>query len=124
MSRTQMEAVIVENDLRTRAVLTAALTSLGYQVLNCATEAEVRGALADSQGLVIFLSLDEARETRLAFCRWLRAEPGNGTAWVVALTCETELIEPAVRAGASDVVLKPVDRSAALARAVLATREM
>src|SRR5262245_18420461 len=71
-SRTQIEAVIIENDSVTQGVLTAILTSLGDWVLIRSTEAEVRRALADSQGLVVFLDLDEACETRLAFCQWLR----------------------------------------------------
>jgi hypothetical protein len=46
----------------------------------------------------------------LAFCRWLRGQAVRETIWIVALTGEANLIEPAFTR-ASDVLLKPIDRA-------------
>ncbi len=119
-----MKAVIVENDSAIRSLLAAELTAFGHDVVRCSTEAEVRSVLGEALDTLLFINLDEACGTWLAFCRSLRDQRERDTTWIIALTAEADLIEPAFSAGASDVLLKPVNSAAARVRILLAGREM
>src|SRR5262245_57340345 len=119
-----MKALIGDSDFASRSVLAAALTALGYEAVTCCTVNEVRDAFANDFYALAFLNVDETDDAPLAICQWLRSQSSAEIVWIVALTSNAGMIDPTFKAGANDVLLKPINTAAARARILVGSKEI
>jgi signal transduction histidine kinase/DNA-binding response OmpR family regulator len=119
-----LRAVIMENDPEAGLCLQNALTTLDYEWVTSATEKETQELLALHPSSLLLVNLDPAPEAALAFCQSLRVETNPGALWIIVSTANPDLAEEALRAGADDVLLRPLNVAAAQVRILLAARGM
>ncbi|MBI1416275.1 MAG: diguanylate cyclase [Limimaricola sp.] len=110
--------LIVDSVVTNRIVLKVKLLAAKYAVTACATRDEALGHLANDRPDLVVLSLADGPEGVLAFCRALRKDPATtGTAVICLADDGAEgLGVAALRAGADDVMVRPVDDALMLAR--------
>jgi CheY-like chemotaxis protein len=110
--------LVVDDDDRSRELMRIVLRHAGYRVV-AAADAPAAVALLEVERPVIALAdLMMPGMDGLEFCRWLRARPELADVRFVLLTgMDSDDTRRAAReAGADDVVTKPFDRLALLAR--------
>lgn len=110
--------LIVDSVVTNRIVLKVKLLAAKYAVTACATRDEALAHLARDRPDLVVLSLADGPDEVLAFCRALRKDPSTaGTAVICLSEVGAEgLGVAALRAGADDVMERPVDDALMLAR--------
>ena len=103
--------LIIDDDAVTRLLVGSAMRGAGHEVLEHDSGEAAKDGLADCRPDLILLDLEMPGMGGLAFCRWLRTRPGCRTLPVLVMTAhdDSETIQNAFDAGASDFVAKPLN---------------
>ena len=103
--------LIIDDDAVTRLLVGSAMRGAGHEVLEHDSGEAAMDGLADCRPDLILLDLEMPGMGGLAFCRWLRTRPGCRTLPVLVMTAhdDSETIQRAFDAGASDFVAKPLN---------------
>jgi len=112
MTETKPHILVVDDVAFMRNLLGGILTSLGYPWQGAASSEEaVRLIRAETPRLII-LDIMMPEVDGIALCRWVRANEKTRETPVLVCTAQQERrqVEAAIRAGATDILLKPVDK--------------
>lgn len=104
-------ALVADDDMATRALLTSALEGMGWEVHCAADGAEALSEARKKSPDVIVLDIDMPKMNGLDALRALRARPETAKTPVVMVTARStlEVIEACLAAGANDYIIKPFD---------------
>jgi DNA-binding response OmpR family regulator len=110
--------LVVDDDSRSRELMTVILRHAGYAVTTAAHPAEAMALLDDARPALALVDYVMPGMNGLEFCRWARQQPDLAAMRFVLLTGmdSDETRAEARAAGADDIVTKPFDRLALLAR--------
>jgi DNA-binding response OmpR family regulator len=114
----QMLVLVVDDDARSRELMSVILRHAGFAVTTAADPAQAMVLLDDARPALALVDYLMPGMNGLEFCRWVRQQPNLGHLRFVLLTgmdSEETRIE-ARAAGADDVVIKPFERIELLAR--------
>jgi two-component system phosphate regulon response regulator PhoB len=110
--------LIVDDEARSRELMTVILRHAGYAVTTAVDPAQAIALLDDARPELALVDYMMPGMNGLEFCRWVRQQPELAAMRFVLLTgmdSEETRVE-ARAAGADDVVIKPFDRQALLTR--------
>jgi two-component system, cell cycle response regulator len=116
--------LIAEDDTASRLVLEAALAGLGHEVV-AATDGEQAWQLFQAQNVEAIISDREMpRLNGVDLCRRVRESDGGKYIYFIFLTSVTDKVEAAeaIRTGADDYLMKPLNRHELEARLLVASR--
>jgi DNA-binding response OmpR family regulator len=110
--------LIVDDDSRSRELVTHILRHAGYAVTAAAHPPQAMALLAEVRPVLALVDYLMPGMNGLEFCRWLRQQPSLATMRCVLLTGmdSGDFSAAAWAAGADDIVIKPFDRIELLAR--------
>ena len=110
--------LVVDDDSRSRELMTVILRHAGFAVTTAAHPPEAMALLDEARPALALVDYMMPKMNGLEFCRWVRQQPGLAAMRFVLLTGmdSDETRAEARAAGADDVVTKPFDRLALLAR--------
>lgn len=116
--------LVVDDDPFIRTLLTAWLTSAGYETREAGDLAAARQQLEQQLPSLVLLDVLLEDEDGLEVCRWLRHAPGGDSVPVIVLTgVEDEAIIPtAFDVGATDLLRKPPEDELLIHRVRFALR--
>ena len=119
-----MRILIAEDDAASRLILEAALAGLGHEVI-AATDGEQAWQLFQSEKVEAIISDREMpRLNGLDLCRRIRESDGGKYIYFIFLTSvhDKDGAAEAIRAGADDYLMKPLNRHELEARLLVASR--
>ena len=119
-----MRILIAEDDTASRLILEAALAGLGHEVI-AATDGEQAWQLFQSEKVEAIISDREMpRLNGLDLCRRIRESDGGKYIYFIFLTSvhDKDGAAEAIRAGADDYLMKPLNRHELEARLLVASR--
>ena len=119
-----MRILIAEDDTASRLILEAALAGLGHEVI-AATDGEQAWELFQSERVEAIISDREMpRLNGIDLCRRIRGSDGGKYIYFIFLTSISERggVAEAIRLGADDYLLKPLNRHELEARLIVASR--
>lgn len=110
--------LVVDDDSRSRELMTMILRHAGYAVTTAAHPPQAMALLDDARPALALVDYMMPGMNGLEFCRWVRHQPDLAAMRFVLLTGmdSSETRAEAQAAGADEVVTKPFDRLALLAR--------
>lgn len=110
--------LVVDDDSRSRELMTLILRHAGFAVTAAAHPAQAMALLDDARPSLAVVDYLMPGMNGLEFCRWVRDQPSlSGLRFVLLTGMDSEEIRMEARAaGADDVVIKPFDRIDLLAR--------
>jgi DNA-binding response OmpR family regulator len=110
--------LVVDDDSRSRELMTVILRHAGYAVTTAAHPSQAMTLLDDARPALALVDYRMPGMNGLDFCRWVRQQPDLAAMRFVLLTGmdSQETRGEAQAAGADDVVTKPFDRIEFLAR--------
>ena len=120
-----MQILIVDDDHYSTALVKAALTPCGYELLTAASGAEALELLHKNPSCRVLISdLDMPVMDGIALCRAVRAQAFQGYVYVILLTGHSEHDHKmtALEAGADEFLAKPFDRAELVVRVRAAER--
>ena len=108
-SRTE-RVLVIDDDLLLRKMCTSTLTHAGFEVLEADSGESGLASFASAQVDLVLLDVQMGGIDGFETCRRLRAMPGGESVPVIVLTGlgDTQSIECAYHAGATDFISKPV----------------
>lgn len=114
----QTLVLVVDDDARSRELMSVILRHSGFAVTTADHPAQAMALLGDTRPALAIVDYLMPGMNGLEFCRWVRQQPGLAHLRFVLLTgMDSEETRMEARAaGADDVVIKPFDRIALLAR--------
>jgi two-component system cell cycle response regulator len=116
--------LIAEDDTASRLILEAALAALGHEVV-AATDGEQAWQLFQAQKVEAIISDREMpRLNGVDLCRRVRESDGGKYVYFIFLTSVNDKVEAteAIRTGADDYLMKPLNRNELEARLLVASR--
>jgi two-component system cell cycle response regulator len=119
-----VRVLIAEDDTASRLILEAALAGLGHEVV-AATDGEQAWQMFQSQKVQAIISDREMpRLNGVDLCRRIRGSDGGKYVYFIFLTSVTDKAgaAEAIRAGADDYLMKPLNRHELEARLMVASR--
>ncbi|MEH2483158.1 two-component system cell cycle response regulator [Nitrobacteraceae bacterium AZCC 2146] len=119
-----MRILIAEDDAASRLILEAALAGLGHEIIT-ATDGEQAWQLFQSEKVEAIISDREMPGLNgVDLCRRIRASDGGKYIYFIFLTSVTDKAgaAEAIRAGADDYLMKPLNRHELEARLLVASR--
>jgi diguanylate cyclase (GGDEF)-like protein len=104
-------ALIIDDDAVTRLLVGSAMRGAGHEVREHDSGETAMAGLAACRPELILLDIEMPGMGGLAFCRWLRAQPACHNLPVLVMTAhdDSETIQSAFDAGASDFIAKPLN---------------
>jgi CheY-like chemotaxis protein len=110
--------LVVDDDSRSRELMTVILQHAGYAVTTAAHPPQAMALLEDARPVLALVDYMMPGMNGLEFCRWVRQQPELSPMRFVLLTGmdSEETRAEAQAAGADDVVTKPFERLALLGR--------
>ncbi len=112
MTETKPYILVVDDVAFMRNLLGGILTSLGYPWQGAASSEEAVRLIRAETPLLIILDIMMPEVDGIALCRWVRANEKTRQIPVLVCTAQQERrqVEAAIRAGATDILLKPADK--------------
>jgi two-component system cell cycle response regulator len=110
--------LIVDSIATNRIVMKVRLRSAFYEVFQASNPAEATAVLQAEKPDLVLISAHDDKDAALGFCRHLRSDPETAQVPIVVLSVENEKAfrVAALRAGANDVLVRPLDDMVLLAR--------
>jgi DNA-binding response OmpR family regulator len=110
--------LVVDDDSRSRELMSIILRAAGHQVIVAADPQEAMALLATARPALALVDYVMPGMNGVEFCRWVRLQAEHAALRLVLLTGmdSGELRAEAQAAGAAAVVTKPFDRLGLLAR--------
>ncbi len=106
--------LVVDDEPVVRRVLSGLLGSGGHRVLAVASAEEARRALEDEDVAVVLTDMMLPGEDGISLCQWLAKERDDVPVILVTGASRLESAVAALRAGAYDFIVKPVDQQTVL----------
>jgi len=113
MAEPAAQTILVVDDVAfMRRVLVGILNSLGYKTTEAANGEEAVKEMRRQTPSLIFMDIVMPEIDGIALCQWVRKNEATRNVPVIICTAHQDRknIEAAIRAGATDLLLKPVDR--------------
>lgn len=107
------QILIVDDVAFMRRMLSGIIKSLGYEVAEADSAAKAMELIQARTPSLIFLDLVMPDMDGIALCKWIRAHEATAHTPVVVCTAQQDRksVEQAIHAGATDLLLKPVDKT-------------
>lgn len=115
MANTALGYVLIIEDLAfMRRLLAGIVKSLGYEVKEAENGTEAINLMKQKKPALVFVDLVMPEVSGIEVCQWIRNTREIAETPVIVCTAHQERknFEAAVRAGATDFLIKPIDRRA------------
>ncbi len=112
MAESTDQIILVVDDVAfMRRLLVGILTKLGYATIEASSGEEAVRAIKKQAPTLIFMDIVMPEVDGIALCKWVRQNEATRDTPVIMCTAhqDRKSIEAAIRAGATDLILKPVD---------------
>src|SRR5438046_10254742 len=121
-----MNILLVEDQDDSRKTLSRLIGMRGHKVSQVATAEEAERALATDKFPFLILDWMLPGKSGIDLCRELRAEPNGDEMFILLVTAraDTQDLEQALAAGASDYLTKPLDLGLLNVRLSVAGRQL
>ena len=121
-----MKTLVVEDDMMSQCVLAKVLGERGHEVVSYENAEQAILAYQKQFFPLIFVDVGLPGMDGLHFCKWVRAQPNGGKAFIMVATTQGQPADMAevLAAGANDFLPKPYEVSALGVRLTVAERQM
>lgn len=105
--------LVVDDAAFMRRMIVGIVRALGYDVLDAADGASAIKTMRQEPPRLVILDLLMPQVSGYEVCEWIRANPATATIPVIVCTADQERkhLEQAIKAGASDILCKPVTKN-------------
>lgn len=107
--------LLLVDDPQELSELEGAIASLGFDIYTSKTPTKVRGIFYERDYKLVIIHFRNQPLKGLEICAWIRSE---STTPILMITARNEVVDEqmAIRAGANDYIVKPIERRILLAR--------